>query len=406
MGDHLDGPALKDLADNMGTSLGRVSNGYVSYSVSHCLGALLMGLAFRWINRQIGCIISLVGLGLVVFAIPLQRHLMPYLGLQAFVGLFDTALDVALNAWLLEMWQESANPFMQGLHFVSSAGRAAAFLSIPPFLSTAREPSRLAIPFTAISVILCLAALLLLLLAIAAPYQQAHRHAIQEERKISTVSASLSSEPMQRESKTVKTCKFFLCLITGCLLMCFASNIQHLTSFFLPSYAIDVGFSKKTGAVMAGVNEAAYSLGRLFGAFAALVVPVNVMLAACFLLTIAANLLLMFAGSSEMATWIAVVLMGVACSVMYGGAFSLLEQHINVTTMVSSLMIFSSSIASIVMTLALGAWMQSHPSLLLYMNIGSAVSCFLFLAIFYAMDVSWYRERQQQQQQQQQNDAG
>ena len=41
MGDHLDGPSLKDLSETLSSTFEELSNGYVAYSIAHCLFALV-----------------------------------------------------------------------------------------------------------------------------------------------------------------------------------------------------------------------------------------------------------------------------------------------------------------------------------------------------------------------------
>ena len=328
-------------------------------------------------------------MGSVVFAIPLQANLLAYLALQFGVGIFDTGLEVSCNTWILEIWQESSNPYIQGLQFAAAAGRAAALFSIPPFLSHPGaidyEPSRIIIPYAIISIFLCAVAIILFALYCTGPYVQLDRIAVVEERHISTLEGSLASDGNDASGNSKN--KYIMIVVLGCLLSCFGLNNNHLTTFFMPSFAIDIGLGKETGANLAAVYQSSYAVSRLVGAFVAIRVEVKIMLLTCFILLTGGNvLLLMFATTYEPMVWLANVILGMGNACIQGCIFSLMEQMIDVTDVISGFLVFSSSLASIIMTIILGFVMQTSPFLFVYMNIFSIVICLLILFGFYLID--------------------
>ena len=67
--------------------------------------------------------------------LPHLRSLLMYFMAQGAVGFASAGIDVAGNVWLLEMWQEGSNPYMQGMHFSYALGSTISPLLCEPFLS-------------------------------------------------------------------------------------------------------------------------------------------------------------------------------------------------------------------------------------------------------------------------------
>lgn len=326
----------------------------------------------------------------MLVAVPLQTDLYTYLALEFGIGIFDAGLEVSCNTWMLEMWQEAASPYMLGMYFVTSLGRSLALFSISPFLSDPHNhiPSNLRVPYTTIAIILCSVAIIVFATYWTRPYVQPQRNESGDERQISTLEACLARDENNNEATSSRSkWKHRLIVTMGCLIMCFGVNVKNLISFFLPSFIIDIGLGNEKGSVLAGVFQASYSVSRLVGAFIALRVPVKIMLLACFVLLVGGNVsLLIFAHSSEPMVWTAILILGMGMSCVEAGTYCMLEQMIDVTNIISGSLVFSGSMASVIMTIVLEFTMEQYPFLFVYMNIFSIVVCLLTLFAFYFID--------------------
>lgn len=343
---------------------------------------------YRLVNRQLVLVVTLIACGLAVFAVPHQTTLYPFLGLEAVIGLCDCGIDVAANAWMLEMWQDAANPLMQALHFVSAMARTVAFLSVPWFLSdtTHFRPSRISIPYSVASIMLSMAGTALFTLYYIMPYEEPQRPALDEERHISTLAATLSSENVslpQPDSPTRRMLKVVVMVLIASLIVVFSSGINHMMALFVPSFALTIGYRKADSSLMSGVYQGSFAIGRLFCSILALKLDALTMLLTCFSLLVFGNVLLMqFADNSETMIWIAIVVLGLGCSSNYASTFVLLEQRINVTNSVSACLVFSSYLAATFLPLILGLQLHQHPFIFVYLNLASVSICFLLLFAF------------------------
>ena len=81
---------------------------------------------FTRFNRQLCFSLSLFLLLTSFQLVPFVRSLPAYLVVQSIFGYSMASIDVASNAWVIEIWPENPNPFMQGLHFSFAIGTSLA----------------------------------------------------------------------------------------------------------------------------------------------------------------------------------------------------------------------------------------------------------------------------------------
>lgn len=90
---------------------------------------------FNKLNRQLIYGVSFIFLGISTGFIPQFASLPSYFSWQAVLGTFAGAVDCGSNSWLLEIWQEKANMYMQAMHFHYAIGATISPLIAQPFLS-------------------------------------------------------------------------------------------------------------------------------------------------------------------------------------------------------------------------------------------------------------------------------
>jgi cyanate permease len=217
-----------------------------------------------------------------------------------------------------------------------------------------------------------------------------YRKHVLEERQISTVVASLTDGPHQQQASVWRSrFKYATIVLLGCILMCFALNNNHMISFFLTSFALDIGMKKQDAGLLTGFYELCYTTARLIAAFAAIKLGVRMMLFICLLLIAAGNLILLLNQHNTVndgTIWIAVALMGTGASTLVGAVYVLVEQMIDVTDVISGLLTFSGSIASIIMAIVLGNFMKQHPYLFIQLMLLNVTVCLIVLFLFYLID--------------------
>ena len=424
LGFSITGPTLLDVAELVRSSFHEVSFGVVSRSATYCVGALFCGWAFNRINRQLGFVVSLLVSGVALIAIPFVRSLYFFIIAQAVFGFAIAGLDVAGNAWMLEIWQEGANPYMQGLHFSYAIGMTVGPLIAEPFLSpeirrenstiisvdngTTAEffnltnatsvadiinaESKIEIPFAICSLALCLSAVLLFVLYFTSPYTETLRSASQA-KVTSSGRHMVDKDEEQSNLIPVETSKeyFYKIIVLGSMLLCFYSGIELNTFTFLPDFVIysDLRLTKSKGAYMLSVLSAVFACCRGISIIVATRVKTSHMLYTNMLLIGIGNAILLFFGnSSEQWTWIGLIVMGIGYSCVFPGIYAFLEERINVTNSVCGCFMFASSIATTTNPILIGYFIETSPMIFVYINVVSLVVCLLIFIGLHSTDAS------------------
>ena len=370
-------PAARlDIAENMSVNFNAINYAQSTASAGYVIGCLFTGWLFSNINRQIGFMASLLLLAVSMFPVPFLRVLWLYLITSLFNGLGTAGIEVAINSWVLEIWQEASNPYMQGMHFSFALGATIAPLIEEPFLSydhnvtswenstsgelesnatTIHEDSRIVVPYSIASLLLVASAASILVLYFMVPYHQSKRtvtknQTMDNNMNVGTSIQSSSSFRLMDNEEERDKLYYTQLIILSCFLFCFYTGTELSTMSYLTEFAvvIDLKLSKSTAAFLTSIMSGAFAVNRLISIFVAAKVKTKTMLYVSFVMLSAGNLILLFfANSSEVMLWIAVVIIGSGHSSVIPCIMSLLEERMNVTTSVCGLFMLSASASTI-----------------------------------------------------------
>ena len=372
------------------------------------------GWAFNLINRQLCFVASIAASGLALLTIPFVHDLYFFVVSQAVLGFFTAGMDVAGNAWILEIWQEVANPYMQGMHFCYAVGMTIAPLIAEPFLSPdiVREnrsviavdngtavaffnltkadavadaisrQSHIAVPYSICAVTLFAAAALLFTLYVKTPYLHPTRTVSQAKASARGLVSAANDENVNLIALETPRNYYVSVILLGSALLCFYSGIEMNTFTFLPDFVVyvDLHLSKAKAAFMTSLLSAAFACSRGISIFVATrFKPMNMLYTNLVLIGVGNGLMLTFANSSEHMLWLSLVIMGFGYSCVFPGIYSFLEERINVTNTLCGLFMFASSIATTINPIILGYYIETNPLIFVYINLISLVTC---LAVF------------------------
>lgn len=341
-----------DIRDLIDSTISDVSLGLVGRSAVYCLGSLLCGWAFNIYNRQIGLALSLVGCGLGIVVVPHLRTAMGWFLAQALVGFSAAGVDVAGNAWLLELWKQDSNPYIQVMHFSYALGSTLAPLICEPFLSPDKNStqiltnastidffnvtdtsmlSRIYVPYSIVTVVLFIAAAVQFGLYWTSPYKGALRTIGKESRHELTAT---DSEVSNLLPMALPRSYYLAVVILGGLILCFEATVEQNTFNYLQAFAVhtDLKLTKSKGAFMISALSASFTLFRLFGILFATHFSTLSMLYFNFTIILISNVIIkIYANTNETGLWIGLILLGLGCSSSFPGIYAFLEERINVT---------------------------------------------------------------------------
>ena len=380
------------------------------------------------------CCLAATGFALV--AVPYVKNLATFISGQTILGITTSGIDVAINAWLLEIWQEKANPYMGGLHFSFAIGQTLSPLLAEPFLSkeitsnqtlgdhnqsmnqkgfismgfrnlvqsleefddhhggsneTLRTKTRIFIPYSISALLLLISSMLLFAMSFIVPYSQQKRQVSSSSRlldddKCHSSSISKESSEASSEAKEVYWDYKFL-VVLGNFLICFYTGVEINGFSFLPDfvYYSTMRLSKSTGAYMTSVMSAAFAAFRGLNIVTATKISSERMLHIHFCILSFGNILLLFAGytASVSLTWVSIVIMGMGMSCMFPTICSYMEERIVVTNFLTGMFIFSASLNTIISPLLVGLLIRKFPLIFIYFNVVSLIVCSaIFLGLF------------------------
>lgn len=179
-----------------------------------------------------------------------------------------------MNSWLLELWSEAVNPYMQSMHFCYSLGSTLGPLIVRPFLSkvhkndthvnaTATEfesdegdgdaaTSRIIIPFAISATLYLIAAAIQIVLFLKIKYKQSERGvssgagSVESETQMngSLKRSSDTSHLLSEETNPLPKSYFISVVVIGAFLLCFEGKQNDGASKLCNLFAFQVAWNK------------------------------------------------------------------------------------------------------------------------------------------------------------------
>ena len=119
----------------MNTTLERMSLSISLRAAFFCMGAIIGGFIYKFVDRGALYPLLILTKGLCVALIPLYASFQAFLSYSAIIGLVSGAADTSVNVWVIDIWQDKSAPFVQALQFAWSLGFIVSPLISNPFLS-------------------------------------------------------------------------------------------------------------------------------------------------------------------------------------------------------------------------------------------------------------------------------
>lgn len=405
------------------------------------------GYLFTLINRQIGLSLCLLLLASSSISVPYLKSLPLYYVSQSFAGFASAGIDVANNAWLIEMWSSECSPYLQSLHFGYSIGAVFAPLIAESFLSPDKSDSdnsrcgsnstsndgddnstldesttehyaksslgyngtyghlltphvdhetRVHIPFIIVSSVMFCAAALLVVLYMIRPYKEIKRTSSVDStapldgNSISGDNASSVGDaiaPKTMYNRVMKVLSFkSACLLSSSVIFCFVVGSEMNIMNFLTSFITSLCMGKSLGVHLNSGYLAAFTVSRGYNILLATKLSPDKLLFICLALVGSGNILsVVVKDLSEGLLWACMILIGLGFGGMYAATYSFVEENIRVTTRMCGLFVFSSSLASMVNPLIIGKFIESFPYIFIYYNLFSFVTFTTSFFILYSL---------------------
>eukprot|EP00042_Codosiga_hollandica_P020262 m.65148 g.65148 ORF g.65148 m.65148 type:complete len:501 (+) comp49769_c0_seq6:79-1581(+) len=378
------GPTLLDLRLQTQSSVREMSFVFTARTAGSFLGCIFGGeLVDRLQNIYFTMAVALAVGGVVAFFVPFCTALGPLMGVMALQGFAFGVIDNGGNTLLLKFWHQEIGPWMQILHFSFGFGALIAPLVAEPFLlhsDTETDDDQLPISETpgplAVRWAYYICGMLTTTVALSFLYWA--RYPVKAEPRPSENSAEL----VHRRQGDYRT----YVLVGAFLFFLFYVGLEVGYGSFLFTYSVkspEIAFSRSDGAFITAVYWGMFSVGRFLAIFLALKLEPLTMLmldfAGCFL----AMLMILIFHANASILWVGTGLFGFSMASVFPSGIHLIENFIDVTGRVSTILVVASSLGDVAVPLLLGWLIGVWPALFIVLSFIILVLAILIFAVLY-----------------------
>lgn len=369
------------------------------------------------LNRQLCLSGALFLSGLAILCVPYLQKLLWLLIVNCVIGAMTGALETGSTAWIVEMWPNDANVYLQSYQAAFSTGLLvgpllAKCFAIPETLDSVmfggafsvnssslafarKEPlafktSTTYAPYTICGYVILLCSFVHLLMYLVRPYEQVFRSFVKEAKANQTRASdfkmsrsnSVKSEPKETATKCPKLAIALMCGVLGLQQMS-----EHTTINFLTTFAIRLQVSEEKAKLLIWAYSSSCAVFGFLSILLAMKLKTTLMLLIDFLLMLIGSLLLFLrpncAANCEDASllwlWIGLVVMGAGTASSFPTGYAFLQEILNVTNGVSGLLLVASNLGQIFMPIFVGQMIEELPMVFVYINVST---CFGALLLF------------------------
>lgn len=314
----------------------------------------------------------------------------------------NAAIGIVGNYWILYLWKEASNVYMQGLHFSFAVGMAVAPLISAPYMKQSSVEAsnatsirlinsyddsprvtlpHLFVPYAISSVLLLVSSVIC---AVVYFYEQ---------------SSSFSSSPStlvdsdQHTLMQVDSCELTgspgrinstLAIMIAALFLFSYTGVEANCNTFVVEFFTYLGHGRKVGAYEASLLFASFSITRFACIFTAMKFSSYLMLLVHLLIVNVASVLMLIVSKSSLAVLsIPFVIFGIGTSCIFPTIYSYLNKRLQLSSGLTGFLMAASASANIVVQLLNGHLLQANPMAFVYINIVTALSSLILFNVFH-----------------------
>jgi MFS transporter, FHS family, Na+ dependent glucose transporter 1 len=317
------GPTLPDLANQTGSTLGRMGLLFLLMATGHTLGTAVSG---RFFDRLPGHVVlgsALLTASALIAAVPFARQFWALAALMACKGMTASFLNTGANTLIVWTHRGKSGPYLNGLHFVFGLGALLSPLLVAQLTGC---PGGYRIAYWILSAVVALVgARIVTLPGSPRPVQRAGAAAHGAGRAVP-----------------------YAFVLAAALYFFFYGGAEVTYRGWAYTYAIQLGLADAAGAAyLNAAFWAALTVGRLASiAVAARFRPAEI-IPPGFLLCLASVGLVMVFPRSSTALWIGSIGLGLFIAPLWATGFTLAGQSIDLSGRVSSLILLGNSLGSL-----------------------------------------------------------
>lgn len=341
---------------------------------------------------------ALIVYSVVITYIPFVTSLNIFYGIMAFISIINGSINLVGTYWIIKLWNEKNNFYMQCLHFSFSVGMALAPLISAPFMrvrptnatesnhqlyliiedeefdSNAFKLPKLFTPYIVAAGSLVFAFVISMTIYI---YGRKHQYSSSSSFDQNTAGDPVSTQ-VSRESINQQPNSIYNVIIASLLLFFYMGTESNCNTFII-EFVTFSGYERKFGAYLASLLLTLYSIFRFISIFTSRKLPAHVMLFMNMSIVILASVLMLFASSSLIFLSITFSIFGIGTSSNFPSLYAYLGVKLNMSSKLMGILMASAAAANIVVQLVNGHLLQLYPMTFVYINLSTILASLLLL---------------------------
>lgn len=319
---------------------------------------------------------------------------------MALISIVNATIGVVGNYWILYIWKEASNVYMQGLHFSFAVGMAVAPLMSAPYMKSVNHTNsssieshnqfdkipEVTLPHLFIPYAICSFLLLVSSVICAVVYYYEKNstmsssppmlHDYDQDALIQVDSCEITGSPGRVNST--------LAIIIAVLFMFSYTGVEGNCNTFVVEFFTYLGHERRTGAYEASLLFASFSISRFFCIFTAMKLSSYTMLLIHLLIVnVASLLMLVLVKSSLVILSIPFVLFGIGSSCIFPTIYAYFNKRLQLSSGLTGILMAASASANIVIQLLNGQLLQANPMAFIYINISTALASLILFNVFH-----------------------
>lgn len=340
-------------------------------------GALIGGITFQYLNRQLFVIISMTITSLVCAFLPFSPSSFLLIIFSIVISFGKGSFDVVQNIWIIELWQKHCNPFLQLAQFLFGLGNIISSIINSQFFYI-HNPSDERIQLFKSSAIFAgiLLVATILMIYCYKKYKQPQQVQVQNNHS--------ETKLFQSAPKSVNI--LIICLIS--LSLGFYLSIEYCYSHYNILYAehkmnltlSELGYNWSSR--LSSYHSISRAAMTAVGALIALKLSPLKMIIINMAVVIGSHITLYVGGKSRVIFLIANTVLGAGFSTMWGSVLSFTQQYIVFDNLAGTMIVTISYGLKIILMYIFELLTNFNDEMLIYFNLINSLICIiLFISV-------------------------
>lgn len=412
--------------------------------INHLFLFNLVSWSFTSFNREFQYALALALFGLGTCFTASSNTMVMFIIFNSLAGLATTGIDIASYVWILEIYKENANPYLQAMGGFWAIGQTLAPLITRPFLSsdqtiingnetivTKHTKTSIQIPYNIIGILTAGVGFLVLLFScfynnqhtndniddnrpsISSSFSKSKEDHLKEYGSTSDRQKSSHSQSFTGDKRSIKQENssllpkslpkgyYVAIVLLAALMMNFQVGLDLDFFNFLHTYAVQgpTKMDKSDASYLVSLTGFVQLASRFISIFISIYIKSGTIIATSTIVTLFGVIILVLSGSTVSGLWAGAIILSIGFAPVGSSIYTYIEERTTVTNTIAGILSFSSTILSTTGPYIVGASLDTHPFIFILYILICNISIIILFVLLLLTDL-WkrrYLEKQKNQ---------